>query len=204
MMVHDQEGIGEGLEMLTDPHHTPIIIPPSTSQPQKTQSSRRPKRKDTEIPQSSVFSDNVADKAINEEMDDSLERAATTATGLDAKQDKDNINKTQTKATPNDPSSLGTSSGGNTLRSGEDSHKLNELMEIYTSLQMRVLALKETKTTQATKIVSLKKGVDSSDEEESLGEVDASKQGRIADIDAHKDIYLVNVHTYKDIFGVND
>ncbi|GKB00143.1 hypothetical protein Tco_1485934 [Tanacetum coccineum] len=94
MMVHDQEGIGKGLKMLTDPHHTPIIIPPSKSQPQKKQRSRRPKRKDTEIPQSSVPSDNVADKAVNEEMDDSLEMAVTTATGLDAKQDRDNINKT--------------------------------------------------------------------------------------------------------------
>ncbi|GJV63297.1 uncharacterized mitochondrial protein-like protein [Tanacetum coccineum] len=40
---------------------------------------RKPKRKDTEIPQSSVPSDNVTDKAVNEEMDDSLERAAITA-----------------------------------------------------------------------------------------------------------------------------
>ncbi|GJS56668.1 hypothetical protein Tco_0651452 [Tanacetum coccineum] len=50
------------------------------------------------------------DKAVYEEMDDSLERAATTATSLDAKQDRGNINKTQSKATLNEPSSLGTSS----------------------------------------------------------------------------------------------
>ncbi|GKB08391.1 hypothetical protein Tco_0836675, partial [Tanacetum coccineum] len=31
---------------------------------------------------------NVADEAVNEEMDDSLERAATTSTGLDAEQDR--------------------------------------------------------------------------------------------------------------------
>ncbi|GJV61901.1 hypothetical protein Tco_1468001 [Tanacetum coccineum] len=41
-----------------------------------------------------------------------LERAATTTTSLDAEQDRGNINKTQSKATPNEPSSLGTSSGG--------------------------------------------------------------------------------------------
>ncbi|GJX47516.1 ribonuclease H-like domain-containing protein [Tanacetum coccineum] len=63
----------------TDPHHTPTIIQPSTSQPQKKQRSRKLKRKDTEIPQSSGPTDNVADEAVNEEMDDSLERAATTA-----------------------------------------------------------------------------------------------------------------------------
>ncbi|GJR34199.1 hypothetical protein Tco_1209883 [Tanacetum coccineum] len=55
--------------------------------------------------------DNVADEAVYEEMDDSLDRAATTATSLDAKQDRGNINKTQSKATLNEPSSLGTSSG---------------------------------------------------------------------------------------------
>ncbi|GKE12572.1 hypothetical protein Tco_1416123 [Tanacetum coccineum] len=56
------------------------------------------------------------DEAVNEEMDDSLERAATTATSLDADQDRGNINKTQSKATPNEPSSLGTSSGGGPRR----------------------------------------------------------------------------------------
>ncbi|GJV32682.1 hypothetical protein Tco_1393082 [Tanacetum coccineum] len=49
---------------------------------------RKPKRKDTQIPQSSGPTDNVADEAVNEEMDDSLERAATTAASLDAEQDK--------------------------------------------------------------------------------------------------------------------
>ncbi|GJR90140.1 hypothetical protein Tco_0214151, partial [Tanacetum coccineum] len=45
--------------------------------------SRRSKRKDTEVPQPSGPITNVADKDVNEEMDDSLERAATTATGLE-------------------------------------------------------------------------------------------------------------------------
>ncbi|GJR26440.1 putative ribonuclease H-like domain-containing protein [Tanacetum coccineum] len=45
---------------------------------------RRSKRKDTEVPQPSGSTDNVVDKAVNKEMDDSLERAATTATSLDA------------------------------------------------------------------------------------------------------------------------
>ncbi|GKD86643.1 hypothetical protein Tco_1357797, partial [Tanacetum coccineum] len=34
---------------------------------------KKPKRKDTEIPQSSSPTDNVADEAVNEEMDDILE-----------------------------------------------------------------------------------------------------------------------------------
>ncbi|GKE55151.1 hypothetical protein Tco_1490307, partial [Tanacetum coccineum] len=60
--------------------------------------------------------ENVADEAVYEEMDGSLERASTTATSLDAEQDKGHINKTQSKATPNEPSSLGTSSGGSPRR----------------------------------------------------------------------------------------
>ncbi|GJS97558.1 putative ribonuclease H-like domain-containing protein [Tanacetum coccineum] len=50
MMVQAQHEQGEGLDMPTDPHHTPTIIPPSTSQPQRKQRPRKPKRKDTKIP----------------------------------------------------------------------------------------------------------------------------------------------------------
>ncbi|GJR70660.1 hypothetical protein Tco_0016725 [Tanacetum coccineum] len=63
MMVQAQQEQGEGLEMPTDPRHTPTVIQPSTSQPQKKQRSRRPKRKDTEIPQPSGPITNVADEA---------------------------------------------------------------------------------------------------------------------------------------------
>ncbi|GKE25150.1 hypothetical protein Tco_1436662 [Tanacetum coccineum] len=173
MMVQSQEEIYEGLTNPTDPHHTPTIIQPSTSQPQKTQKPRKPKRKDTE------------------EMDDSLERDATTATSLDADQDRGNINKTQSKATLNEPSSLGTSSGsgprcqetmGDTIaqtgfenvsktsndsllagvnipRSDEDSLKLKKLMELCTILQNRVIDMEKAKTSQAQEIISLKRRV---------------------------------------------
>ncbi|GKC01591.1 hypothetical protein Tco_0987727 [Tanacetum coccineum] len=70
--------------MPTDPQHTPTIIQPSTSQTQLKQRSRRPKRKDINIPQSSGPTDNVADEAVNEDMDDSLVRASTTASSLEA------------------------------------------------------------------------------------------------------------------------
>ncbi|GKD59798.1 putative ribonuclease H-like domain-containing protein, partial [Tanacetum coccineum] len=93
MVVQDQEEICEGSAMPTDPHHTPTIIQTSTSQPQRKQRPRKPMRKDTKIPQSSGPIDNVADEAINEEMDDSLEKAATTATSLDAEQDREFKNK---------------------------------------------------------------------------------------------------------------
>ncbi|GJZ78944.1 hypothetical protein Tco_0643781 [Tanacetum coccineum] len=153
MMVQAQEGMGEGSAIPTDSHHTPTIIPPSTSQSQKKQRSRRPKRKDTKIPQSSVLSDNVANEAVNEEMNDTLERATTIATSLDVEQDRGNINKTQSKETHNEPSFPGTSSGG------EDRLKLRELMELYTTLQSKVFALETIKTTQTIEIESLKKRV---------------------------------------------
>ncbi|GKD78356.1 hypothetical protein Tco_1340977 [Tanacetum coccineum] len=48
---------------------------------------------------------------------------------------------------------------GNTLQSGEDRLKLNELIELCTNLQQRVLDLETTKTTQANEIASLKRRV---------------------------------------------
>ncbi|GKB94620.1 hypothetical protein Tco_0980757 [Tanacetum coccineum] len=69
-------------------------------------------RMDTEIPQSSGPTEHVADEAVHKERGDSLVRAATTASSLEAEQDSGNIDKTQSKATLNEPSSPGTSSGG--------------------------------------------------------------------------------------------
>ncbi|GKA70604.1 hypothetical protein Tco_0776743 [Tanacetum coccineum] len=43
-----------------------------------------------------------ADEAVNKEMDDCLVRAATTASSLETEQDSGNIDKTQSKATPNE------------------------------------------------------------------------------------------------------
>ncbi|GJU35329.1 putative ribonuclease H-like domain-containing protein [Tanacetum coccineum] len=107
--------------------------------------------------------DNVADESVNKEIDDSLERVATTATSLDAEQDRGNIVKTQSKATLNEPSSFGTSSGSGPRRQetmwdtiAQTRLKLKELMEFCTKLQQRVLDLENTKTAQAQEITSLK------------------------------------------------
>ncbi|GJY50513.1 putative ribonuclease H-like domain-containing protein, partial [Tanacetum coccineum] len=61
--------MGKGSANPTDPHHTPTIIQLSTSQPQKKQKPRKPKRKDTEVPQPSGPIDNVTNEAVNDEMD---------------------------------------------------------------------------------------------------------------------------------------
>ncbi|GJV78528.1 hypothetical protein Tco_1514398 [Tanacetum coccineum] len=118
---------------------------------------------------------------------------------------------------------------GNTLQSDEDKLKLNELMELCTNLQKKILDLEKTKDTQANEIASLKRRakklekkrssrthklkrlykvglsarVESSGDEESLGE-DAFKQGRINAIDADEDITLVNIQNVdEEMFDVD-
>ncbi|GJS10083.1 hypothetical protein Tco_0366879 [Tanacetum coccineum] len=156
----------------TDPHHTPTFIQPST-QPQKTQKPRKPKRKDTQVPRPSDLIESVADEAVHKELGDSLVRAATTASSLEAELDS------------------GGGPRGNTLRSDEDRLKLDELMELCTTLQNQVLDLEKTKTTQHNEIANLERRVKKLEKKNSLGE-DASKQGRkIDDIDADEEIILM-------------
>ncbi|GKD54308.1 hypothetical protein Tco_1287695 [Tanacetum coccineum] len=187
MMVQDQEEMGEGSANPTDPHHTPIITQPSISKPQKKQKLRNPKRKDTEIPQSSGPTEPIADEAANEE------NVLTHFNDL--------------------------------LLSGEDSLKLNDLMEICTKSQQRVLDLENTKTAQAQEISSLKLKVKKlekkggsrthklkrlfkvgrsaqvvSSEDEGLGDhEDASKQGR--KIDINKDAEVTSVDETQGRYG---
>ncbi|GJY03114.1 hypothetical protein Tco_0361266 [Tanacetum coccineum] len=90
---------------------------------------------------------NFSKRGVHKERGDSLARAATTASSLEA--------------------------------DGEDSLKLNELMELCTNLQQMVLDLEKTKTTQAEEI------------------------GRINGIDVDEDITLVNDQDDADMFDVN-
>ncbi|GJV58391.1 uncharacterized mitochondrial protein-like protein [Tanacetum coccineum] len=129
---------------------------------EKIQKPKKP-RKENQVPQSSDPIENVANEALHKELGDSLVRAATIAFSLEAEQDSGNINKTQSKATPNESSSQGTNLGGgprdDTLQSDDDSFKLKELMELCTNLQNRVLDLEKTNTTQQNEIPSLKRRV---------------------------------------------
>nr|GEX69647.1 hypothetical protein [Tanacetum cinerariifolium] len=109
-----QEDMGEGLAIPIDPHHTPTIIQLSTSQHQKKQKSRKLKRKDTWLPQTSVPT-SVADEAVNEEMVDSLERAATTV----AKSHRGCVAQTRSERVSKVSNDL-LLVGVNTPRSGED------------------------------------------------------------------------------------
>ncbi|GJW61166.1 hypothetical protein Tco_0110501 [Tanacetum coccineum] len=98
--------------------------------------SRRSKRKDTEVPQPSGPTTNVADEAVNEEMDGSLVRVATTATDLEAEQDSGSGPKRQETM-------------GYTIAQTR-SENISKLSN--DPLLTRVLALETTKTTQATEI----------------------------------------------------
>ncbi|GJU36708.1 retrovirus-related pol polyprotein from transposon TNT 1-94 [Tanacetum coccineum] len=172
---------GEGPRQPTDPQHIstsvqpsneePITVP-SPSQPKKTHRPRKAKRV-TEISQSSGPIPLFADETVTKEREDKMERTATTASSLKAEQDSVNI-----------------------LGSGEDRLELKELMDLCTKLSDRVLDLETTKTAQAKEIASLKKRVKNMERKRksktsgmnlfkigtssrrSLGEEDASKQGR--------------------------
>ncbi|GJV88667.1 hypothetical protein Tco_1532605 [Tanacetum coccineum] len=236
MLIQQQTDMGEGSGQPTDPQHTstssqpsnedPITVP-SSSQPKKTFKCRKPK-KVNEILQSSKPTTLVADEAVHEERGYSVERAATTASGLVAEQDSGNINRTQSTAMPNVHLPEGIGSGGrprrqetmgdrpaqtrseslskqsydsplggvNTPQSDEDIIELKELMKICIKLSDRVLDLETTKTAQAQEIANLKKRVKKLERKRksrilrmnlfkigtsrrrSLGEEDASKQGR--------------------------
>nr|GEV63880.1 hypothetical protein [Tanacetum cinerariifolium] len=161
-------------------------------------------RKIQKVPQSSDPIENVEDEAVHKELGDNLVRAATTASSLEAEQDSDSLQR-------------------------------DELMTLCTTLQNKVIDLEKIMITQRNEITSLKKRVkklkkknrsrthrlkklykvrlttrvESSDNEESLGE-DASKQVRINAIDADEEITLVSVHDEvisndadKEMFDVN-
>nr|GEX89909.1 hypothetical protein [Tanacetum cinerariifolium] len=182
MMIQAQEEMGEGSANPTDSHHTPTIIQPSTSQPQKTKQHRKHRRKVTE--------------------------------------ERVNIFKTQSKATPNEPGSQRTSSGGGprcqeAIGDNVAQTRVLDLETIKTiqaleidSLKMRVKRLERRKRSRTHGLKRLYKvGLSvrvKSSKDDGVGEEDASIQGRRADIDANDDIYLVNVHNDEDMFGGND
>ncbi|GJY20067.1 putative ribonuclease H-like domain-containing protein [Tanacetum coccineum] len=144
-MLEQQADMGEGSRQPTDPQHTSTsaqpfndeqITNPSSSQPKKTYKRRKPK-KVTKIPQSSEPTNLVVDEAVHKRRGDNVERAATNATSLDAKQDNGVINLEV------DETKLNVTFDGNSV----------------TKLSERVLDLETIKTAQAKEIANLKKRV---------------------------------------------
>nr|GEX03089.1 putative ribonuclease H-like domain-containing protein [Tanacetum cinerariifolium] len=120
---------------------------------------RKTKRKAIKICQSSRPTTLVAYETIHEKREDRVERAATTASSLEAKQDNGDT-RSQTRFERLSKQSHGPPlSRVNTLRSGKDSMQLIELMELYTTLSNRVLDLENVKDAQDLEIQNLKKRV---------------------------------------------
>ncbi|GKF11985.1 hypothetical protein Tco_0049911, partial [Tanacetum coccineum] len=146
--------------------------------------------------------ENVADEVVHKERGDSLVRAATNASSLEAEQDNGNIDKTKSKATLNEPSFSGTSSGSGPSRQEtigdaiaqtgfENVSKLSN-----DPLLARVLDLEKTKTTQQNEIASLKRRVKNLEQKKRsrTHKLKRLRKGRIDVIEADDDITLVGVH----------
>ncbi|GJX60599.1 ribonuclease H-like domain-containing protein [Tanacetum coccineum] len=171
-------------------------------------------KKQTVVANSITKAEYVAAQVV--EWGDRLVRAATTASSLEAEQDSGGTSAQTRFERVSKLSNDSLLARGNTFQSDEDSIKLNELMELCTNLQSRLLDLEKTKTTQQIKIDSLERSVKrlerskksrshklkrlykvrltdrvKSFEEEDFSK-DASKQGRISAIDADDDITLVS------------
>nr|GEY38591.1 hypothetical protein [Tanacetum cinerariifolium] len=176
IVIQNQSELGEGSLMPTDPHHTPIIIQSSSSQPQQIQKPSKPTRKDTQVPQPSGHTKSVTDEVVHKELGDSLVRAATTASSLEAEQDSV-LDLEKTKAT--------------------QQNEIATQQQEIASLKRMVKKLEKKIRSRTHKLkrlykVSLSARVETSDNKESLGE-DASKQEkRIDAIDADEYITLVN------------
>ncbi|GJV48495.1 hypothetical protein Tco_1438707 [Tanacetum coccineum] len=146
---------------------------------------RKPKRKETQVPQPSSPADIVSDEAIHKELGDSLVRAATTASSLEAEQDSGGGPRCQETI-------------GDTIAQTRvlDLEKTKTIQQNkIASLKRRVKKLEQRKRSRTHGLhkVGMFRRVVSSGDEEDLGE-DASKQGRrINAIDADEDITLVNV-----------
>nr|GEW88406.1 hypothetical protein [Tanacetum cinerariifolium] len=80
--------MGEGSAQPTDTQHTPTFDMPPLK-PKKTQKPRQPKRKTTKVPQPSESIDIATDEAVHKEGVDSLVRATTTASSLEAEKDSE-------------------------------------------------------------------------------------------------------------------
>ncbi|GJR17437.1 hypothetical protein Tco_0965964 [Tanacetum coccineum] len=151
----------------------------------------KPKKKDTQIPQSSVPSDNLAKEAVNEENV--------------SKHSNDPLLSGEDRLKLEELMALCTNLQNRVL--DLEHTKTTQALEID-SLKRRVKKLEKKQRSKTHGLKRLYKvglsarGVFSKDE--GLGEEDASKQGRkIYDINANVDITLENVHD-EDMFDVND
>nr|GFC26346.1 hypothetical protein [Tanacetum cinerariifolium] len=149
-------------------------------------------------------------EVVHKEKGDRLVRDATTTSSLEAEHDSGNIDKTQSKATPNEPSSPGTTiSGGPRCQEAMGDTIAQNRFENVSKLSndlLLVLALEKKKATQAPEITSLKRRVKKLKKKQRSRTYKLKRlyKGRIEAIDANEDITLVNDQDDAEIFNVND
>nr|GEY00580.1 hypothetical protein [Tanacetum cinerariifolium] len=78
MMVQAPEEEGEGSEVPTNTHHTPIVTQPSSSQPQKKEKSRRIQRKETEVPHTEPQTEEIVPTTSNDPLPSGEDRMELT------------------------------------------------------------------------------------------------------------------------------
>nr|GEY05567.1 putative ribonuclease H-like domain-containing protein [Tanacetum cinerariifolium] len=193
-----QNLMGKGSALTTDPQYTPTILQPSSSQHQKTQKPRKPKRNNTQVPQPCSSTKHVIDKAVYKELDDKLVRAAITSSSLKAEHDIGNIDKTQSKATPNEASSPRTTSGGG-LRCQDTMGDIiaQTRFENVSKLSNDSLLTRGNKLRSDGDRMQLNELMELCTNLQSKGR-------KINDIDVDEDITLVNDQDDAEIFDVND
>ncbi|GJW03825.1 hypothetical protein Tco_0099870 [Tanacetum coccineum] len=186
---------GEGSENPTEPHHTPSVqnesppqedptipqepLPQETTIPSQSHfdipTPRRLTKRTIRISQSKVPSPG-ADETVSPTRDDRHGDAFLTATSLDAGQDMENIAKTSTM--PHESSPRVTSLGGD---EGSMQQKLQELMNICTSLQRQHSFMAEKIQSQDLEITQLKTRVktleDNEKKREGFAQDDAPNMG---------------------------
>ncbi|GJW36253.1 putative ribonuclease H-like domain-containing protein [Tanacetum coccineum] len=176
MMVQAYEGMGKGSEIPTDPHHTPIITQPSSSQPQRKQISGKSKKKNIEVPQPSGSTDNVPNENV----------PTTSNDPLFSGEDRLKLTELMDLCT-------------NLQKKGLDLEKAKTAQDSeIASLKKKVKKLKRRSKSRTSGLkrlrkVGLARRIESSDEASLGDQEDASKHERkIADIDADAEVTLID------------
>nr|GEV59334.1 copia protein [Tanacetum cinerariifolium] len=182
MMVQASDEVWERSEIPTDPHHTPIVTQPSSSQPQKKQKLRRKQRKATETPQTKPHTEEHVPTPSHDPFSSGEDRMQLTEL-MELCTKLSNRVLSLEKIKTNQAAEI---------------EKLKKIVKkLKGKKKMRTHGLKRLyKVGLSARIVSF-------DDEGLVDKEDASKYGRIAETDADKDIFLID-ETIQDQGRINN
>ncbi|GKB26037.1 hypothetical protein Tco_0865438, partial [Tanacetum coccineum] len=136
---------------------------------------------DTKLPQSSGPPIKVGDDVVYKELGDRMERAATTASRLEAEQDSGSINRTQSMATLNEPITQEEPQQDDSVPTPSMIHlSVDAQVKEIANLKKRVQRLEKKKKSRTTgfkrlKKVGMSRRVKSSEDHDSLGDPNKGK-----------------------------